>query len=209
MSTAHRPTFNPARGANLSGNMAIPSTTKRAIDLPGQTKLLYRESQSSSASKEELKRKLESADPASSAKKEKVLQLEDSSNENAEGLERYVHPEDADLELNFSEAGSSSSDESSDDEEELLRELARIKQERAEEEAKRQAEDAARDEYIKRQEVASANPLMGDGASALRRRWDDDTVFRGQAPQKKHEKTFVNDAVRSEFHRKFLNKYIV
>ena len=203
MSTAHRPTFNPARGSNFSGNMAIPSTTKRAIDVPAQNKLLYRESQSS-ASKQDMKRKLEASDPSTSAKKlEAVFPIED-----GDDLERFVHPEDADIELGS--LGEDSSDDSSDDEEELLRELARIKQERAEEEAKRQAEEAARDEYIRKQEIAAANPLISGGAAALRRRWDDDTVFRGQSrTAPKQDKKFINDAVRSEFHRKFLNKYIV
>ena len=188
--------------------MAIPTTTKRAIDLPAQNKLLFRDSELG-ANKEEMKRKLESFDPCSSVKKLQLdtsLPIQDSNDEDGDS-ERFEHPENADIEVNPSEG---TSEDSSDDEEELLRELARIKQERAEEKAKRQAEDAARDEHLKRQEIAVANPLIGGGATALRRRWDDDTVFHGQtrnAP--KSEKKFVNDAVRSEFHRKFLNKYIV
>jgi protein CWC15 len=43
----------------------------------------------------------------------------------------------------------------------------------------------------------------------VKRRWDDDVVFKNQArdePQPK--KRFINDAIRSDFHRNFLRKYI-
>jgi protein CWC15 len=41
------------------------------------------------------------------------------------------------------------------------------------------------------------------------RRWDDDVVFKNCA--KKDEDTsggFVNDTLRSEFHRRFMSKYV-
>ena len=44
----------------------------------------------------------------------------------------------------------------------------------------------------------------------VKRRWDDDVVFKNcsrAAPEKK-EANFINDSLRSEFHRKFMNKYI-
>lgn len=43
----------------------------------------------------------------------------------------------------------------------------------------------------------------------LKRRWNDDVVFRNQAkdePEKK--KRFINDTIRSDFHRSFLKKFI-
>ena len=202
MSTAHRPTFNPARGSRTGVNVAIPTKTVRALDLPGETKLLHRDAPSE-ANKKELKRKLEASDPALSAAKRRPesqpLAIENPGDE-------ISFPEDAD-ELVLAE--SSDEDSSDDDEEDLLRELARIKEERAEEEAKRLAEEAARERAIQEQEMSGANPLIG-GAAVLRRRWDDDTVFQGQARNApKNERRFVNDVVRSEFHKKFLNKYIV
>jgi len=40
-------------------------------------------------------------------------------------------------------------------------------------------------------------------------RWYEDTVFRNQArSEKQKKKEFVNDNVRSSFHKKFLSKYI-
>lgn len=40
-------------------------------------------------------------------------------------------------------------------------------------------------------------------------RWDDDVVFKNQARgEKKARKRFINDVIRSDFHRRFLGKYI-
>jgi protein CWC15 len=45
----------------------------------------------------------------------------------------------------------------------------------------------------------------------VKRRWDDDVVFKNCArsePDKKKEQQFINDSLRSEFHRKFMEKYV-
>lgn len=172
--------------------MVIPTATTRAIDVPSQTNLVYRDA-ASGTTKEDLKRKLEQADRAV---KKTIVQ---------EPLP-IAYPE-VHEEREASSRESESEDESSEDEEELLRELGRIKQERAEAEAKRLAEEAAKEAAIKQQEIETANPLLGGGA-ALRRRWDDDTVFRNQSVKAGPKRQFVNDVVRSDFHKKFLNKYI-
>ncbi len=40
-------------------------------------------------------------------------------------------------------------------------------------------------------------------------RWDDDVVFKNQARgELKTAKRFINDTIRNDFHRKFLNKYM-
>lgn len=42
-------------------------------------------------------------------------------------------------------------------------------------------------------------------------RWDDDVVFKNCAKgidEAKRDKRFVNDTLRSEFHKKFMEKYI-
>lgn len=40
-------------------------------------------------------------------------------------------------------------------------------------------------------------------------RWDDDVVFKNQARgETKAPKRFINDTIRSDFHRKFLHKYM-
>jgi protein CWC15 len=95
---------------------------------------------------------------------------------------------------------------------ELLRELQKIKAER-EEEAERKKEASTSVSDISA-EVALSNPLMGGGGGgatgAIKRRWDDDVVFRNQAPgdPTKVQKRFINDTIRNTFHKKFLKKYI-
>lgn len=45
----------------------------------------------------------------------------------------------------------------------------------------------------------------------MKRRWDDDVVFKNCAKgidDRKKQPNFINDSIRSEFHRKFMEKYI-
>lgn len=43
----------------------------------------------------------------------------------------------------------------------------------------------------------------------VKRRWDDDVVFKNQARgEPKAHKRFINDTIRSDFHRRFLTRYI-
>ena len=62
-----------------------------------------------------------------------------------------------------------------------------------------------------REEALRGNPLVnqGGGAFQVKRRWDDDVVFRNQARgEPKIQKRFVNDTIRNDFHRRFLTRYI-
>lgn len=115
--------------------------------------------------------------------------------------------------------GSDDDDDDDDDDEddtaELLAELERIKRERAEEKARREREAAAEAARAKEAELRTGNPLMdasvtgGPAAFSVKRRWDDDVVFRNQSRgEAKPVKRFINDTIRSDFHRKFLSKYI-
>ena len=53
------------------------------------------------------------------------------------------------------------------------------------------------------------NPLLGGGSFGVKRRWDDDVVFRNQArTEPAVKKTFINDTIRNDFHKKFINKYV-
>ena len=58
------------------------------------------------------------------------------------------------------------------------------------------------------------NPLLagaGEGSSGkLKRRWNDDVVFRNQAKgeSESFKKRFINDTVRNDFHKRFLNKFL-
>lgn len=65
--------------------------------------------------------------------------------------------------------------------------------------------------------MVTGNPLLqeklaasGGGANfALKRRWDDDVVFRNQArSEPKAQRRFINDTIRNDFHRRFLDRYL-
>lgn len=112
--------------------------------------------------------------------------------------------------------GEDSDEDSDDDTAELLRELEKIKRERAEE-----AERVARAQTESREaDIATANPLLNlaaalgknvpqginttvPGTFAVKRRWDDDLIFKNQAIGTGQDKSgkFVNDLLRTEFHK--------
>ena len=59
--------------------------------------------------------------------------------------------------------------------------------------------------------LAGGNPLLDPegGDFAVKRRWDEDVVFRNQARQEpRKQRRFINDTVRNDFHKRFLNRYI-
>jgi protein CWC15 len=109
-------------------------------------------------------------------------------------------------------------DDSDDDEAALQRELLKVKAERA-------AAAAAKEHEERSAAMASAvagNPLLdngdagtgylgdtGGGSSRIKRGWNDDVVFRNQTKgEPVPKKRFINDAIRSDFHRSFMKKYI-
>lgn len=102
------------------------------------------------------------------------------------------------------------SDEDEDETADLLAELNRLKKERAMEDAKKEAELKAKEERIRIENILHGNPLNNKGDFKVKRRWDDDVVFkncsRGDLDNK--EKPYINDTLRSEFHKKFMDKYI-
>eukprot|EP00322_Chrysochromulina_rotalis_P012269 CAMPEP_0115849130 /NCGR_PEP_ID=MMETSP0287-20121206/11290_1 /TAXON_ID=412157 /ORGANISM="Chrysochromulina rotalis, Strain UIO044" /LENGTH=253 /DNA_ID=CAMNT_0003303087 /DNA_START=117 /DNA_END=878 /DNA_ORIENTATION=+ len=105
-------------------------------------------------------------------------------------------------------------DDDDDDEEELMRELERIKKERAQE-AMRKEREAKEDAAAEHDSaVVQGNPLLdptraGGSTFTVKRRWDDDVVFKNQSREPKKEgRRFINDTVRNDFHRRFLNKYV-
>ena len=59
------------------------------------------------------------------------------------------------------------------------------------------------------------NPLLDSGpvptttTGKLKRRWNEDVVFRNQAKNEpEQKKRFINDTVRNDFHKRFLNKFM-
>ncbi|CAN8072387.1 unnamed protein product [Agarophyton chilense] len=122
----------------------------------------------------------------------------------------------------------SEDDESEEDEAELLAELERIRKEREFDKAKKQAEEQERLEREETTKAASENPLLAQlsnfndeisetasiatgsvPAFAVRRRWDDDVVFRNQARgERSHRPRFLNDTIRNDFHKRFMKQYM-
>ena len=114
------------------------------------------------------------------------------------------------------ESESDEDEEEDEDELELLREYAKIKKEREEEQ--RRKELLKMEELKKKQmeEILTSNPLLNKDlpaelseAYSLKKRWYEETVFKNQArTEPKLKKRFINDTVRSDFHRKFLVRFI-
>ncbi len=81
------------------------------------------------------------------------------------------------------------------------------------------AEEAKRNAAEREAAVRTGNPLLaiskdgggggGDVDFGIKRRWDDDVVFKNQTRgEVKAPRRFINDTVRSDFHRRFLERYI-
>jgi protein CWC15 len=99
-------------------------------------------------------------------------------------------------------------DDDDDDEMAVLLEYERIKKSREEKERK---EKEAKYENLtteEQEEIIKGNPIF-DNSYSLDKRWYEETVFRNQAKtEPKAKKRSINDTVRSDFHKKFLKKYI-
>lgn len=230
MTTAHRPTFDPARGKEAQRGPAYhqrlqPAHTQLKVRKPGQ-------GGAAGFEERDLRAELLAAEAAHFAKKEgrqlaptpaiagskrTIEAAADTSGtveEDEEAKRRRILEETRDIDKDDSDADDDSSDEDSDDEEDeqeqLMRELERIKRERAEAKAKEEAEKASKEQDAREEEIAYGNPLLNPKAFNVNRRWDDDVVFKNQArgTEQKTKKEFVNDLLRSDFHKKFMSKYV-
>lgn len=102
-----------------------------------------------------------------------------------------------------------------------MRELAKIKEERLQQQQDIENEKQAEQEKLMQQRAMTGNPLLADSTTdgsvngsetssfVVKRRWDDDVVFKNQSRgvQETPKKKFVNDMLRSDFHRRFMSKY--
>lgn len=107
--------------------------------------------------------------------------------------------------------------DSEDEEKALMAELAAIKKEKAMQKAQKEAEEKRKREMEEEKAMNEGNPLIGtgnqsktkkSGSFTVKRSWTEDTVFKNQAPEPKQRKRFINDTIRSDFHRKFMARYI-
>ncbi|KAI9841069.1 MAG: hypothetical protein M1837_001040 [Sclerophora amabilis] len=138
-----------------------------------------------------------------------------SGEEDPEAKRRRILEETRDIDADSDgPSDNSSSDESDDDEEdetaELLRELEKIKKERAEQREREERERAAKEEEQREHDIARGNPLLNPTDFNMKRRWDDDVIFKNQArgTEDKKKKEFVNDLLRSDFHKRFMDRYV-
>lgn len=105
----------------------------------------------------------------------------------------------------------SEDEDSDDDTAALLAELNKIKRERMQENAKKEAEKQQEEERIRMENILSGNPLLNyqakpGGNAKVKRRWNDDVVFKNCARTEVEKNEFINDSLRSEFHKKFMEK---
>ncbi|XP_030379318.1 protein CWC15 homolog [Scaptodrosophila lebanonensis] len=248
MTTAARPTFDPARGGSGRGEKDLSALSKQysSRDLPGHTKLKYRETGQGTSEeirnrdfrKELEEREREARSGVSSGKAlpsivRKAIEANSASGSGSSKrtkLDSQVQQQqqqqapNLDADEPIDNDSSDSDSDSDDDDAALLAELQKIKQERLQENARREAEKKQEDERIRMENILSGNPLInyepgtaasaagrgsGNGDLKIKRRWDDDVVFKNCARTAPEKKThFVNDALRSDFHKKFMDKYI-
>uniref|UniRef100_T1IZQ4 Uncharacterized protein n=1 Tax=Strigamia maritima TaxID=126957 RepID=T1IZQ4_STRMM len=223
MTTAARPTFEPARGGQGRGEKDLSAISKQysSRDLPSHTKLKYRQPGQDTADEvrgRDFRKDLEERERQ--VTRERALERE-KRGERVKELPSSKKPRldqipaanlDADDPIDDDDDDSSDSDE--DTTAELMAELNRIKKERAAEQLRKEAEKKAEEERIRTENILSGNPLLnsqktGPADFKVKRRWDDDVVFKNCArgePDK--QKRFINDSLRSEFHKKFMEKYI-
>ena len=202
MTTAHRPTWYPTRGGtDQGGNRAIvPTRQYSSKDLPGHTKIKYRQPGQGA------EQDIQDVDFGAELLNKEVKHLKNKLKLPEEEPEEQLtiqHDEEEDS------SEEEDSEESDFDEEELKAEIEKIKKER--EEQKRQFEEAEKQAARERRdEIIRGNPLLDIAPGyALKRKWTEDTIFRNQASGiPKEKRRFINDTVRSDFHKKFLHKYI-
>ncbi|KAF5375507.1 hypothetical protein D9615_009183 [Tricholomella constricta] len=248
MSTAHRPTWDPAQAKDVKGG----SRQFSVRDMAAHTKLKFRQQGQTSTDevkKRDLRAELLAAEQEAKNKKRKAegkppLPVEggpadDEANKRRKLLQEALDmdkddddDEEDDKKADKDEEGGSDEDDSDeeddeDDTAELLRELEKIKRERAEEKSRLEQEESATTAAARDAEIATGNPLLNlaaalgqqtpsginttvPGTFSVKRRWDDDLIFKNQAmdTRDKGQGHFVNDLLRTEFHKKFMAKFI-
>jgi len=219
MTTAHRPTFDPARGGTgrNEGDLAKLSRQYSSRDMPSETKLKYRQvgqSHPDEVISKSLRRDIEDRESISAKdRRSKESFTNSSSSVKKQKLDIDQTNIDADDALDELDDELSDLEQESDDEAELMAELDRIRKERASEKAAKEDRERIEQERIRQENILHGNPLLSESSSdfKVKRRWDDDVIFKNCArglDERKREPTFINDAIRSEFHRKFMEKYI-
>ncbi|CAL8281396.1 unnamed protein product [Arctogadus glacialis] len=238
MTTAARPTFEPARGGRGKGEGDLSALSKQysSRDLPGHTKLKYRQPTQDNQDEvraRDFRRELEERERVVVREKARERGPRDHTTSSSSSSSSSKRPRldqipaanlDADDPLTDDDEDEDSDEDSDDDDTAaLLAELEKIKKERAEELERKERDQKAEEERIRMENILSGNPLINlagqpqpvqpqnPAAFSVKRRWDDDVVFKNCAKgveEARKEKRFINDTLRSEFHKKFMEKYV-
>ncbi|XP_042520573.1 protein CWC15 homolog [Macadamia integrifolia] len=223
MTTAARPTWAPAKGGHEQGGTRIfgPSQKYSSRDIASHTTLKpRREGQNTQdeLQKRNLREELEDSERRHFSSKEDRdrrkgghLLLEGTKRDAEDRIvPRSVDADDSDVDVKSDDGSDDNDDDDEDDTEALLAELERIKKERAEENLRKERQKQEEDLKVKEAELLRGNPLLNNPTSFnVKRRWDDDVVFKNQSRgETKTPKRFINDTIRNDFHRKFLQKYM-
>lgn len=224
MTTAARPTFDTARGGTQKGegNLSVLSKQYSSRDLAAETKLKTRQSGQDTVEEvrsRDFKRELNERERTAAREKAKDKRSVDKFREAVDSIPSKRSRQEAITSTNLDADDPIDDDDSDSDDEddtaELLAELQRIKRERAEELAKKERDKRSDEERIRTENLLSGNPLLNQPSQQsadfnVKRRWDDDVVFKNCAKDddKLKNKGFINDTIRSEFHKRFMDKYI-
>ncbi|XP_064639082.1 spliceosome-associated protein CWC15 homolog [Lineus longissimus] len=220
MTTAARPTFEPARGGRGKGEGDLSAISKQysSRDLPAHQKLKYRQEGQGGSDEirgRDFRRDLEERERTARERRDKERGRESSSSKRPRLDQIPASNLDADDPLDDEDDDLDDDDDDDDDTAELMAELQKIKKERMAEAAKREADKKVEEERIRTENILKGNPLMNNQVPEktdfkVKRRWDDDVVFKNCARGEDDKKgsRFINDTLRSEFHKKFMEKYV-
>jgi len=226
MTTAARPTWDTAKGGSTLRERDLSAMSKQysSRDLPSHQKLKARES--GQGTRDEYRSK----DFKNDLEERERVALKERTKERARKEGRSVQDSppvkksrteavtlatlDADDPVDSSD---DSDDDSDDDTAVLMAELNKIKAEKARDEAEREAGKREEEEQIRMENILSGNPLLkekyadtGKTDMKIKKRWDDDVVFKNcsRAEPDNRDVCFINDSLRNEFHKRFMDKYI-
>ena len=230
MTTAHRATWSAAlatdnsNGDILHGGYFIGGAHNYQMslrDLPSHLQMKYRHTKPQIVNPDALDKKVsdpkkqESPESSHDIEEKEKLKLPDSVPDTKEE-EKETNDADHNDEDNFDEFDdsdeSSEKGEDSDSDEDsydlLAAEKERIKKERElekklrEEEERKIAENSFKKDILAEQSLFSNN-----GQGSIKRDWTEESVFHNQATLNKPKKRFINDTIRNDFHRAFMDKY--
>ncbi|KAI9199476.1 Pre-mRNA-splicing factor Cwf15/Cwc15 [Polychytrium aggregatum] len=236
MTTAARPTWLPAVGGNtLRDTGKAPLRQVSSRDLAAHTKMKLRQPGQNAPEdldRDEMRSRLLDAEGKHFQKTKKKHSQDEDDGLGETSKRQRIEEANIDADDTDDDFGESADERSNDDDDddddndddddddddtaELMRELEKIKKERQEEKERQEREEREVEQRKREEEALTGNPLLASSSSSLSRsdfsvkkRWDDDVIFKNQARSSEGApKRFINDMLRSDFHKKFMNKYV-